>query len=115
MKNKETVSSGIAHNVLATGTFLNGSIKADESFRIDGKIEGNVECSGKIIVGPQAEIIGNIQCQNIDLFGKIDGNISASETASLKASVNFTGEIAAKFIEIESGAIFNGSCKMING
>ena len=38
MKNKETVSSGIAHNALATGTYVKGNIKAEEDFRIDGKL-----------------------------------------------------------------------------
>jgi len=114
MKNKETVSSGIAHNALATGTYVKGNIKAEEDFRIDGKLEGDIECTGKVIVGPQAEIIGNIQCQNTDLMGVVVGNITIYETACLKSSVQFTGEIMAKYIDIEAGAIFNGTCKMIN-
>jgi cytoskeletal protein CcmA (bactofilin family) len=114
MKNKETISSGIAHNALATGTYVKGDIKAEDDFRIDGKLEGNIECSGKVIIGPQAEILGNIRCQNTDLMGTIVGNISILETASLKASVKFTGEIVAKYIEIEPGASFNGTCKMIS-
>ena len=112
--NKETVSSGIAHNALAVGTYVRGNIKAEEDFRIDGKLEGNIECTGKVVVGPQAEVIGNIQCQNTDLMGVIMGNITIYETACLKASVQFTGEIEAKYIDIEAGAIFNGTCKMIN-
>ena len=114
MKNKDNSSSGIAHNALAAGTFVKGDIKAEEDFRIDGKIEGNIECSGKVIVGPQAEIKGNIQCQNTDLMGTITGNIMIYEVASLKSSVRFTGEIIAKYIEIEPGAVFNGTCKMLN-
>ena len=114
MKSKENTPSGFAHNALAAGTFVKGDIKAEEDFRIDGKIEGNIECSGKVIVGPQAEINGNIQCQNTDLMGTVTGNIMIYEVASLKASVRFTGEIVAKYIEIEPGAVFNGNCKMLN-
>jgi len=112
--NKEAVSSGIAHNALAVGTYVRGNIKAEEDFRIDGKLEGDIECTGKVIVGPQAEIIGNIQCQNTDLMGVVVGNITIYETACLKSSVQFTGEIVAKYIDIEAGAIFNGTCKMLN-
>jgi len=112
--NKETVSSGIAHNALAIGTYVKGNIKAEEDFRIDGKLDGNIECNGKVVVGPQAEVNGNIQCQNTDLLGIVTGNITIYETASLKSSVQFTGEIVAKFIDIEAGAIFNGTCKMLN-
>ena len=114
MKTKEASPSGIAHNALAAGTSVKGDIKAEEDFRIDGKLEGNIECSGKVIIGPQAEINGNIQCQNTDLMGMVTGNIMIYEVASLKASVRFTGEIVAKYIEIEPGASFNGTCKMLN-
>ena len=114
MRNKDTSPNGITHNALAAGTSVKGDIKAEEDFRIDGRLEGNIECSGKVIIGPQAEIIGNIQCQNTDLMGIITGNIMIYEVASLKASVRFTGEIIAKYIEIEPGASFNGTCKMLN-
>jgi cytoskeletal protein CcmA (bactofilin family) len=114
MKNKDLSSSGIAHNALAAGTYIKGDIKAEEDFRIDGQLDGNIECSGKVIIGPHAEINGNIQCQNTDLMGVINGNIVIYEVASLKSSVKFTGEIVAKYIEIEPGASFNGTCKMIN-
>lgn len=112
--NKEKESVGIAHNALAVGTYVKGNITAQEDLRIDGKMDGNIECSGKIVVGPQAEITGDLQCQNTDLMGTVTGNIVIYETASLKSSARFTGEIVAKYIEIEAGAIFNGTCKMAN-
>jgi len=114
MKNKDNSSSGIAHNAMAAGTYIKGDIKAEEDFRIDGKLDGNIECAGKVIIGPQAEVFGNIQCHNTDLMGIVTGNIVIYEVASLKASVRFTGEIVAKYIEIEPGASFNGTCKMLN-
>jgi cytoskeletal protein CcmA (bactofilin family) len=111
-KNKSIIPATTSHNVITTGTFIKGDIKAEEDFRIDGKIEGTVECSGKIIVGPDAEIIGNIYCLNADLMGKIRGNIEVRETVSLKSHVNFSGEINTRYLDIESGAVFNGVCKM---
>lgn len=110
MKTKEL----IAHNAIATGTFIRGEIKAEQDFRIDGKLEGSIECAGRVVVGPQAEIRGNITCINADFMGIIEGSVFVQETASFKSSVNFVGEIVTKFIEIEPGAIFNGSCKMTN-
>ena len=114
MRNKETSPVGTAHNTLAAGTYVKGDIKAEEDFRIDGKLEGNLECAGKVIIGSQAEIIGNIQCQNTDLMGIVSGNLTIYEVASLKSSVRFSGEIVTKYIEIEPGASFNGACRMLN-
>jgi cytoskeletal protein CcmA (bactofilin family) len=109
---KNNAPIGTAHNSISIATSIKGNIKAEEDFRIDGKIEGNIECSGKVIVGPQAEVTGNIYCNNADLLGKITGNIEVNETVSLKSQVVFTGEIIAKYVDIEAGAVFNGTCTM---
>lgn len=114
MKLKDNRGVGSAHNSIAFGTILKGVIQAEEDFRIDGKLEGDINCNGKVIVGPQAEIIGNIHCYNADLMGRITGQVLVQETICLKSTVNLQGEITARYVEIESGATFNGSCKMLN-
>jgi cytoskeletal protein CcmA (bactofilin family) len=112
MKNKETVSVGVAHNALAPGTAVKGNIHAEEDLRIDGKIEGVIECAGRVVVGPQAEITGDIHSSNVDIMGRMTGNLVIKETLSLKASANFTGDAITGNLEIEPGATFNGTCKM---
>ena len=106
------VSSGIAHNALASGTLVKGSIHAEEDLRIDGKVEGLVECSGKVVIGPQGEIQGDIHCANLDVIGRVNGNMVIKEILSVKSSGNFTGDLVTGRLEIEPGAIFNGTCKM---
>jgi cytoskeletal protein CcmA (bactofilin family) len=112
MKNKELTSSGIAHNALTPGTLIKGSIHAEEDLRIDGKVEGLIECTGRVVIGPQAEIQGDIHCANADITGRVVGNLAIQETLSIKASGSFTGDLIAGRLEIESGAVFNGTCRM---
>jgi cytoskeletal protein CcmA (bactofilin family) len=102
------------HSILTSGTRLKGEIVSEEDFRIDGAIEGNIQCHGKIIIGPNGSVKGNINCTNIDLFGNVTGNITCSETITLKASSLLAGEIKTKIIEIEPGANFEGTCSMLN-
>jgi cytoskeletal protein CcmA (bactofilin family) len=112
MKNKEIVSSGMAHNALAPGTLLKGSIHAEEDMRIDGKVEGLIECAGKVVIGPQAEIEGDIRCVNADITGRVRGTLEIRETLSIKATGVFTGDLTTGSLEIAPGAVFNGTCKM---
>jgi len=112
MKNKEVVSTGIAYNALAPGTLIKGSIHAEEDLRIDGKVEGLIECAGKVVVGPQGEIQGDIHCANVDIIGQVTGNLVIKEILSIKTSGSFTGDLTTNRLEIEAGAIFNGTCKM---
>lgn len=114
-KSKETTPyTSSTHNILASGTKLHGEITSEEDFRIDGTIEGNIQCRGKIIIGQSGAVDGNIDCCNIDLFGKVTGNIICSETVILKASSYLSGEIKTRIIEIEPGANFEGTCSMLN-
>lgn len=112
MKFKDSNSSGISHNALSYGTVVKGEIKTEEDLRIDGKVEGNIECGGKVVIGPQAEIIGDINCQNVDIIGSINGKLQIKEIFTMRASGVFTGEVIAGSLEIEPGAVFNGTCKM---
>ena len=112
MKIKDSISSGVSHNTLAQGTIIKGDIKAEEDIRIDGKVEGLIDCAGKVVIGPQAVITGDIRCANMDLGGTLSGAIVIQGTFSMRSSGVFTGELTAGNLEIESGAIFNGTCKI---
>lgn len=112
MSKSTNSSSGIAHNALTVGTLVKGSIQAEEDIRIDGRVEGLIECSGRVVVGPQAEIVGDIFCINADIVGTVKGNLTIQETLTLKATAVFTGDVTTGQLEIEPGAIFNGTCKM---
>lgn len=115
MNKKQIIPTGNTHNSIASGTTIKGNIIAQEDFRIDGKVEGNIECKGKVVVGPNGEVIGHIDCVNAELMGKVYGNIKTMETLYLKSGSNYQGELKVKTLEIESGATFNGTCKMTNG
>ena len=110
-KNGSWSSSG-THNVIAAGTKLTGQIVAGEDLRIDGTIEGGINCQGKIIIGPSSLVTGDIDCANLELMGKINGNITCSDNIVLRNMSQLVGDIKTKTIEIEPGASFTGACSM---
>lgn len=114
-KIKEVIATASTHNVLASGTRMTGDISAEEDFRIDGTIEGSITCKGKIIVGANSTITGNIECTNIEIWGLVRGNILCFENVILRASANLIGDIKTGTVEIEPGAKFEGGCSMYNG
>ena len=48
-------------------TILKGSINAQTDIRIDGKLEGDVETTGKVIIGKEASVNGKVICTNADI------------------------------------------------
>ena len=68
IKQKEENTNGGLHNTLAAGTTVKGDIVTETDFRLDGKIEGDVSCSGKIVIGPKGNVIkGDIFAQTLEI------------------------------------------------
>ena len=111
---KEVVHTGIGHNIIAQGTKIVGTITTNSDIRIDGELEGDLVCKGKIVIGQQGNIKGNVECANAEVMGNINGKMVVSGTLSLKATSKIWGQIKTKILSIEPEAQFTGSCEMGN-
>ena len=67
-----------------------------------------------IVIGETAVIKGDILCENIDLWGKVEGNIFVKDTLALKEGCKVDGNLHIRRLSVELGATFNGGCKMIS-
>jgi len=105
-------NTGGVHNVLAGGTVVTGKIVTESDFRLDGCVEGDINCKGKIVVGPKGSIIGNIISDQAEILGKVEGSIRIREKLIFKSSASIKGDVYIQTLEIEPGAKFNGSCTM---
>lgn len=112
MKQREEAPAGGLHNALAAGTSVKGNMMTETDFRLDGKIDGDVNCSGKIVVGPKGCVTGNIVSSNAEILGLVEGSIRVSEKLVLKSTAVVQGDIFTKLLEIEPNARFNGACSM---
>ncbi|MFN8134789.1 MAG: polymer-forming cytoskeletal protein [Bacteroidales bacterium] len=101
-------------NIIGNGTDIKGNIKSNGDLRIDGFITGNINASGKVVVGSTGRVEGEISCQNADISGDVKANIIVTELLSLKANAVVSGDIFTNKLAIEPGAVFTGACKMGN-
>ncbi len=104
--------SGGLHNVLAVGTSLTGTVETASDFRLNGYINGDIVCKGKIIIGPKGSVKGNIKTENAEIFGTVDGTIQSQERLVLKSTAVVKGDVTIRTLEIEPGAKLDGSCSM---
>lgn len=103
---------GNEHNVIAYGTKITGDVTAETDFRLDGMIEGTIDCKGKVIIGTKGVLVGTLTCANADVLGSIKGTIHIENTLSLKSSAKVEGDIDTAVLSIEPQATFTGSCDM---
>ena len=106
--------SGMLFNALTAGSKIVGNITADSDYRIDGLIEGELQCSGKVVIGEAGKIKGTVVCQNAEILGLMDGKIRCHQQLSLRSSGKIQGEVQTKTLIVEPGAQFNGTCAMGN-
>ena len=98
---------------ISAGTVIKGEIISPTDIRIDGTFEGRVQSKGRVVVGESATIKGDIVCENVDLWGKVDGNLFVKDTLSLKEGCVVDGNLHIRRLAVELGATFNGNCKTI--
>ena len=103
-------SSGI--NTLVNGTHIEGNITAQNDIRIDGSVEGVLNCSGKLIIGPDGRVDGEATCLNAVIEGRFEGTLSVTEVLDVRESANVSGDIKTGKLLVQTGAVFNGSCDM---
>jgi len=89
-----------------------GSIKCGGAIQIDGKLSGDLTCSGNVVVGAGAAIKGNLSVNSVTVLGAITGNVAAKDKIELKASANVNGDIRAKRMSVEDGVTFVGKSEV---
>ncbi len=99
-------------NALTAGSKIVGNIAADSDFRIDGLIEGDLQCTGKVVIGEAGRVKGTIVCQHAEIMGLLEGKIKCHQQLSLRSSGKIQGDVHTKTLIVEPGAIFNGTCSM---
>ena len=98
---------------ISTGTVIKGEIMSPYDIRIDGTFDGKVQSKGRVVVGETAVVKGDIICENIDLWGKVEGNIYVKDTLSLMEGCSVNGNLNVRRLAVELGSTFNGNCRMI--
>ena len=108
----EKINGGNGTTLISAGTTIKGDISSNADLRIDGTINGNINCSAKIVIGTSGLVEGDIFGNHADIVGKISGNIRVKELLQLRDECVVNGNIYAGKLQVEPTATFNGQCHM---
>lgn len=101
-------AASATRNVLSSDVEIKGTVKFQHDLIVDGKIEGDIQSAGNLTVGENARLKAEIKTGTIVIYGKVHGNMTATDRVELKSSAEVIGDIKAKILTIEAGAIFVG-------
>ena len=109
---KRTENNNSVVNIIGQGTSILGDINSNGDIRIDGTLKGSIKTEGKVVLGKEGVVEGDVVCQNADISGTIKAKITVSNLLSLKETAKLNGDIVTNKLSIEPGAEFTGSCSM---
>lgn len=99
-------------SMIGSGTEIVGKLVCTGDLRIDGLVDGSVRASGKVVIGEQGQMYGEVECRNADVSGFMKGSLVVGELLAMKSSARMTGEIRTQKLSIEPGCVFTGTCDM---
>ncbi|HRX15110.1 MAG: polymer-forming cytoskeletal protein [Spirochaetes bacterium] len=98
--------------VIAEDIHFRGTLKFKKSLKIKGRFEGKIESEGQVIIGQEATISANIEASTILVNGSVNGKLKANKSIELYKMSSTSGDIISPDLQIEKGAVFNGTCLM---
>jgi cytoskeletal protein CcmA (bactofilin family) len=101
-----------AGGTLSSGVSIKGTVKFQKELVINCKVEGTIDSNGRLTVGKDAQIRGDIKTRSVIVDGTVDGNITAAERCELRAGCTVNGDIEAPRLVVDEAASFVGSAKI---
>ena len=114
-------------SLVVKGT-IEGDVECQGKLTITGKVEGNTIASEIYVNTPRLEgdinsrgivkidvgtvVIGNINCTSVLVSGAVKGNIEVNGPVIVDSTAVVKGDIKAKSIQINSGAVIDGHCSL---
>ena len=97
---------------LYKGSRVTGQLSFQGAVRIDGSVDGEIQCQGTLTIGEGADIRAKISGHVVVLRGKVEGNVIAKERLELIAPARLTGNVDTPRLLVTEGVVFDGNCAM---
>lgn len=109
---KKNPEQAQASNRILIGTEIEGDMKSNGDIRIDGVVKGNVNISGKLVIGEKGKVEGEVICANATVSGLLKGKAEVKELLTLTETAVVKGDVITGKLAVEPGAELSGTCSM---
>jgi cytoskeletal protein CcmA (bactofilin family) len=86
-----------------------GNLACEGEVQINGEVQGDIQ-AGRIVVGQEALIVGELLADDIVVGGNVQGSIRGNSVRFQSAS-RIEGDVFHKTLFIEQGAYFEGKSR----
>ncbi len=108
------IKEGVLSGFVGNGTVLTGEATFKGMLRVDGHLSGRISShDGTLIVSTNGRVDANVEVAVAQIFGTVNGDIIASKRIEMGRVAKVNGNIQTPALVIEQGALFEGSCRMV--
>ena len=114
-RSREKVSQPVEtiDTLVGSGSILQGDLEFTGGLRVDGHIKGHISAQdtnkGTLVLSETGVVEGDINVPHVIINGTVKGNVVSTGHVELQANAKVTGDIHYKAVEMELGALLNGS------
>ena len=91
---------------------FNGKYVSDRDLRIEGEANGEIECSGTLVISPQAKVRSTITAANVIINGDYEGDVNCQGRFEIGSTGRVKGKVRAQVLVVREGAHFEGNVMM---
>ena len=93
---------------IGAGVSLQGELEYPTLLHVDGKFEGKIKSSGRIVIGPEGHVKADLRLAEAFISGKIEGDICVQERLVLRGRAEVYGNITAPIVSVDEGVTIVG-------
>ncbi|MGI8847475.1 MAG: bactofilin family protein [Candidatus Dormibacteria bacterium] len=113
-RKNESNSNGVASGTVTLGPRdrLEGKLIIESNLVVLGHVDGEVITTGDVTVEAGATVKARLECKNVSVRGRVEGDVNARKRLLLAGSGTLQGSVTVAKLQVEDGATFNGSIAM---
>lgn len=115
-RSRKPTADGLAYGKVETligeGTQIKGSFQSSGVVRVDGFLEGSIDHSGELIIGPKGRVQATVKAKGLAMAGEIRGDVEVEGKLELLPGAHLQGDVRCGHLVIHEGARFHGRSVM---
>ena len=99
-------------SIIGPGMKVVGDLVTEGTVRVEGLVEGGIQAGKAVVIGKDGCVIGDVRTQDAVLSGRMEGTLIVESRLEIHSSAEVHGDIRARRLQLEEGAILNGTVLM---
>ncbi len=109
-------AQGRAQTVLTADCEFKGALAFSGELQLHGRLEGTIESEGgSLTIGEEAVIKAEIRVNDVQIHGKVQGNVYATGRIELRGKAEVYGDLHTNRLAIDDGVVFVGRSNTLTG